>query len=151
MLAVDVQISSFFRYTLMFALKNHFRNAKQARLRPGSQRNLAALFVLNHRSREVLLPAIANHFEFRCQQKQLMLLSYKNCPSFIATVVDFGECGESVLKPRGRILSGTSFHDGVQWPWQAAIFRNSEFTYMYSTWLQTVSQIFILGVLKIVR
>lgn len=50
--------------------------------------------------------------------------------SLIALFVDFGECGESALKQRGRILSGDPFADRVQWPWQAAIFRDSEFMNM---------------------
>ena len=65
---------------LMFAHKNHFWNAQQARQLPGFQRNFAAFIVLNFCSREFPLSTIANLFEFRCQQKQLMLLSYKICP-----------------------------------------------------------------------
>ena len=55
-----------------------------------------------------------------------------------------------MLNHRGRILSGTSFNDRVQWPWQAAIFRDSEFTYVVNFVTNGV-QIFIQGVLKIVR
>ena len=68
-----LDISSYFKYTLMFALKSHLWNAQQARWVPGFQRNFAALFVLSFCSRECPLFAIANFFEFRCQQKQLLL------------------------------------------------------------------------------
>ena len=64
----------------VFALKNHFWNAQQARQLPGFHKKFAALFGLNFCSSEFPLSAIANLFEFRSQQKQLMLLSYKICP-----------------------------------------------------------------------
>ena len=57
--------------------------------------------------------------------------------SMIALFVDFGECGESAQKQRGRILSGDQFEDRVQWPWQAAIFRDSEFPDIYRISLHT--------------
>ena len=60
--------------------KTSFWNAQQANYLPGSQINFAALFVLNYWLREFPLSAIENRFESRCQQKQLMLLSYKICP-----------------------------------------------------------------------
>ena len=41
------------------------------------------MFVLNYRLREFLLSAFANRFELKCEPKQLMLLYYKMCPSFL--------------------------------------------------------------------
>ena len=41
--------------------------------------HFAGLFVFNYWLREFPLSAVANLFEFRCQQKQLMQLSYKIC------------------------------------------------------------------------
>ena len=46
----------------------------------GLRETLRLYFVLNFCLREFPLSAVANLFEFRCQQKQLLLLSYKICP-----------------------------------------------------------------------
>ena len=41
------------------------------------------MFVFNYWLRGFLLSAFANHFELRCETKQLMLLYYKICPCCI--------------------------------------------------------------------
>ena len=57
----------------MFAFKTIPRMHNKREKLPGFQRNFAALFVLNYWLREFPLSAIANLFELKCQQKQLVL------------------------------------------------------------------------------
>ena len=51
------------------------------------QGNFAAVLVLNYRLREFLFSAFANHFEVRCEPKQLMLLYYKIFPCLSNTIL----------------------------------------------------------------
>ena len=67
----------FFRYKHMTSLKSLFPPAPSKSLPYLFQGNFAAIFVLNYWLREFPLSAFANHFESRCEPKQLMLFFYK--------------------------------------------------------------------------
>ena len=57
------------------------------------------MFVLSYWLSEFLLSAFANHFELRCEPKQLMLCYYEICPSLSREVSDdsnkFSPCSKN--------------------------------------------------------
>ena len=70
----------FFHYKHIASLKSLPLPTPSESLPYWFQGNFMATFVLNFWLREFLLSALANHFELRCEPKQLMLLYYKICP-----------------------------------------------------------------------
>ena len=69
------------------------------------------MFVLIYWLKEFPLSAAANHFELRCQLKQLLLFYYKICPFYLATPIFFKDLEPMLKKRPPDLLAGCHNHE----------------------------------------